>query len=89
MNPLLQPVATDFLFTGNNILSFRFFWKTSLQLEGSQYFKKIIISVTVVETVSSIFFQILTRMELAFRFSEIAFFKESFTLADGNGFPIN
>ena len=34
------------------------------------------------------FFQILTRME-AFRFSEIALFKESFILADGNRFSIN
>ena len=40
MNPLLQPVATDFLFSGNDILSFTFFWKPLLQLEGSQYLKK-------------------------------------------------
>ena len=31
----------------------------------------------------------LTQMEVAFRFSEIAFFKEYFILASGNGFPIN
>ena len=36
-----------------------------------------------------LFFQILTRMEVAFRSSEIAFFKESFILASGNGFSIN
>ena len=29
------------------------------------------------------------RMEVAFRSSEIAFFKESFILASGNGFPID
>ena len=34
------------------------------------------------------FFQMI-RMELAFRSSEIAFFKESFILASGNGFSIN
>ena len=28
-------------------------------------------------------------MEVAFRFSEIAFLKEYFILASGNGFPIN
>ena len=38
-NPLLQP---DFLFTGNDILSFRFFWKSVLQLEGGQYLRKIL-----------------------------------------------
>ena len=31
----------------------------------------------------------LIRMEVAFRSSEIAFFKESFILASGNGFSIN
>ena len=36
--PLLQPVATDFLFTGNDILSFRFFLKPKLQLDRRQYF---------------------------------------------------
>ena len=35
------------------------------------------------------FFQILTRMEVAFRSSKIAFFKQSFILASGNGFSIN
>ena len=37
----------------------------------------------------SFFFQILTRMKVAFRSSEIAFFKVSFILANGNGFLIN
>ena len=35
---LLQLVATDFLFIGNGILSFRFLWKLLLQLEGSHHF---------------------------------------------------
>ena len=35
--PLLQPVATDFLFNWNDILSFIFSLKP---LEGDQYFKK-------------------------------------------------
>ena len=38
---------------------------------------------------SSFFFQILIRMKVAFRSSEIAFFKKSFILASGNGFSIN
>ena len=52
-------------------------------------FKNILISATLEEPFSSVFFQILTQMETAFRFSEIAFFKESFILASGNGFSIN
>ena len=36
-NPFLQPVATDILFNGDDILSFRFSWKPLLKLEGSQY----------------------------------------------------
>ena len=37
MNYLLQLVATDFLFSENDILSFRFFVKPLLQLERDQY----------------------------------------------------
>ena len=37
----------------------------------------------------SFFFQILTQMKVAFRSSEIAFFKVSLILASGNGFLIN
>ena len=33
-------MPTDFLFSGNDILSFTFFWKPLLQLEGGQYFKE-------------------------------------------------
>ena len=42
-NPLLQPVATDFLFSGNNILSFTCFSKPLLLLEGGQYLKKVLL----------------------------------------------
>ena len=41
------------------------------------------------ETVFLIFFQILIRMEVAFRSSKIAFFKEYFILASGNRCSIN
>ena len=44
-------MATDFLFIGNGILSFRFLWKPLLQLEGSHHFLKNLISTTVEETV--------------------------------------
>ena len=40
MNPLLEPAATDFLFSGNVSPSLRFVWKQLLQLEGGQYFLK-------------------------------------------------
>ena len=40
MNPLLWPVATDFLFNRNDILSFIFSLKPLLPLEGEQYLKK-------------------------------------------------
>ena len=39
-NPLLRPVATDFLFNGNNILSFIFFLKSLLPSERDQYLKR-------------------------------------------------
>ena len=60
----------------------------SSQLEGGQYLKKYILFL-LEETVFFLFFQILIRMEVAFRSNEIAFFKESFILASGNGFSIN
>ena len=34
----------DFLFSGNDIHSFTYFWKPLLQLEGGQYLKKCLIS---------------------------------------------
>ena len=37
-------MATDFLFSGNDIFSFKFFWKPLLQLEGGQYLNKNLIS---------------------------------------------
>ena len=44
-NPLLQSVANNLLFSGNNIFSFRFFWEPLLQLEGGQdFFTKNLIS---------------------------------------------
>ena len=64
-----------------------FFWKPLLQLEGGQYFK--IILFLLEETVFFNFFQIMIRMEVAFRSSEIVFFKESFILASEKGFSIN
>ena len=78
----------DFLFTRNDILSFRSFWKLLLQLEEGNIFKKTLIFGTAEETVFFIFFQILPRMEVAFRFSEMALLKGSFILASGNGFPM-
>ena len=54
MNCLLQLVATDFLFSENDIFSFRFFWKPLLQLEGDQYLKKVLFMLE--EPFSSIFF---------------------------------
>ena len=39
-NSLLRPVATDFIFHGNDILLFIFSLKPLLPLEGDQYLKK-------------------------------------------------
>ena len=39
MNPLLRPVATDFLFSGNDILSFIFFEKI-IAIRGRPILKK-------------------------------------------------
>ena len=85
---ILQPVATDFQFSGNDILLFTFFWKPLSQLEEGQYLKKYILFL-LEETVFFFFFQILISMEVAFRSNEIAFFKKSLILASGNGFSIN
>ena len=81
-------MATDFLFSGNDIFSFTFFWKPLLQLEGDQYLKTNLISARR-NRFCYFFFQILIRMEVVFRSSEIAFFKESFILSCENGFSIN
>ena len=51
--------------------------------------KKILFLLLYRKPFSSIFFQILTQTEVAFRFSEIAFLRESFILVSGNGFSIN
>ena len=72
-------MATDFLFSGNDIHSFTYFWKPLLQLEGGQYLRKCLISAR--ENRFFPFFQVALRMEVAFRLSEIAYIKESFVLA--------
>ena len=64
-----------------------YFLETIIAIRGRQYLKKILFLLE--ETVFFILFSILIRMEVAFRSSEIAFFKESFVLASGNGFSIN
>ena len=83
-------MATNFLFSANDILSFTFFRRPLLQLEGG-HFKKILLLLkeTVFFILFYFFFQILIRMEVAFWSSEISFFREFFILAGGNGFPIN
>ena len=80
---MLQPVATDFLFSGNDILSFTFFWEIIIAIRGRPIFLKNLVSAR------RHFFQIMIRMEVAFQSSEIAFFEESFILASENGFPVN
>ena len=87
MNLLLQPVITDFLFSGDDILHSDFF--------GNHYWNQREVNVCKTNFCqrkpfsSFFFFQILTRMKVAFRSSEIAFFKVSLILASGNGFLIN
>ena len=65
-NTLLQIVATDFLFSGNDILPFTFIWKPLLQLVGDQSLKNILFLLE--EIVFFLFF--LKRFELAFRSSQ-------------------
>ena len=80
-------MATNCLFSGDDILSFIFFWKPLLQLEGGQqYLQKKFISA---RGNRFLHFSSDTRIEVAFRSSEIVFFKESFILASGSGFSIN
>ena len=74
---LLETIFFHSEFFGNHYCN----WKEA------NNFKKNLISATVEETIFFNFFQILTRMEVFFRFSEITFFKESFILASWNGFP--
>ena len=88
MNLLLQPVITDFLFSGDDILHSDFF--------GNHYWNQREVNVCKTnfcqrKPFSSFFFffQILTRMTVAFRSREIAFFKVSLILASGKGFLIN
>ena len=102
-NPLLQTVATDFLFSGNDVLPFTFFWKPLLQLVGNQNLKNVLFLLE--EIVFFLLFQIAIRISFSVQsrkfkqqkyllfklpwFSEIKFFKEYFVLASGNGFLIN
>ena len=79
-------MATDFLFSGDDILSFTFFLETIIASRGSPKFLKHLVSA---RRNRFLFFQALIRMEVAFRSSEIAFFRKSFVLASGNGFLIN
>ena len=69
--------------------SFHIFWKPLLQLEGGQYFKKILFLLEETFFFFFHFFQTLIRKKVAFGSSEIAFLKESFILAIGTGFLIN
>ena len=75
-------MVTDFLFSAEDI-----FLETIIAIRGRPIFTKKLFLVK--ETVFFIFFKILTRLEVAFRSSEIAFFKKSFILTSGNGFSIN
>ena len=83
-------MATDFLFSGDDILSFIFFfWKPLLQVEGAQsFYLKHLVSARR-NRFLFFFFQALIRMEVALRSSEIAFFRKCFVLASGNEFLIN
>ena len=76
----------DFLFSGDDILSFTFFFETIIASSGRPKFFKHLVSA---RRNRFLFFQALIRMEVAFRSSEIAFFRESFVLASGNEFLIN
>ena len=65
-----------------------FFLETITVIRGRPIFLKNILFLLVETVFFFPFFQMI-RMELAFRSNEIAFFKESFILASGNGFSIN
>ena len=69
MNPLLRPVATDFLFSGNDILSFIFFEKI-IAIRGRPILKKNYICQ---QNHFLQVFQALIRMEAVFRSTEICF----------------
>ena len=76
----------DFLFSGDDILSFTFFFETIIASRGRPKFLKHLVSA---RRNRFLFFQALIRMEVTFRSSETAFFRESFVLASGNEFLIN
>ena len=82
MNLLLRPVTTEFLFSGNGIVSFIFFWNHG----GRQIFIKLLF--LLVETVFFNFFRHWFKWKQFFG-SVRFFFNESFILASGNGFSFN
>ena len=75
-------MATDFLFSGNDILSFTLSLKPLLQLEGDQYWKK---SISASE---NRFLSDSDTNGVVFWCSEIVFSNESFILASENGFLV-
>ena len=82
-------MVTDFLFSGDeySFIHFSFFFlETIIASRGSPKFLKHLVSA---RRNRFLFFQALIRMEVAFRSSEIAFFRKSFVLASGNEFLIN
>ena len=64
-----------------------FFLESIIASRGSPKFLKHLVSAR--RNRFLFFFQALIRTEVAFRSSEIAFFRKSFVLASGNGFLIN
>ena len=80
-------MATDFVFSGDDILSFNFFFlETIIGSRGRPKFLKHLFSA---RRNRFLFFQALIRIEVAFWSSEIACFRKSFVLASRNGFLIN
>ena len=69
------------------IHSLFFFLETIIASRGRPKFLKHLVSAR--RNRFLFFFQVLIRMEVAFRSSEIAFFRKSFVLASGNEFLIN
>ena len=63
-----------------------FFLETIIAIRGRPKFLKHLVSA---RRNRVLFFQALIRMEVPFRYSEIAFFRKSFVLASGTGFLIN
>ena len=79
-------MATDFRFSGNDILSFIYFFENVLAITERPVLKKNLISA---RGNRILFLQTLIRMEAVFRYSEIVFFNECFILGSGNGSSVN